>query len=52
MRTQAESTDIANNMFGLIKMEILWYSSQYTLMYRKRNGKLRMISGQFVEVQV
>jgi hypothetical protein len=31
MRTQAESTDIAHNMFGQIKVKILWYSSRHML---------------------
>jgi len=52
MRTQAEFTDIAHNMFGQIKMEIPWYNSRHTLISRKRGGKLRMISGQFVVVRV
>jgi len=52
MRTQAESTYIAHNMFGQIKMEIPWYINWHTLIYRKRDGKLRMIGGQFVVVRV
>jgi hypothetical protein len=44
MRTQAEPTYIAHNMFGQIKMEIPfgqikmeipWYNSQHTLIYKK-----------------
>ena len=31
MRTQAESTYIAHNMFGQIKMEIPWYNSWHRL---------------------
>jgi len=38
MRTQAESTDIAHNMFGQIKMEIPWYINRHTLISRKRDG--------------
>ena len=52
MRTQTESTDIAFNMFGQIKMEIPWYINRHTLVSRKRGGKPRMISGQFVVVRV
>ena len=52
MRTQAESTDIAHNMFGQIKMEIPWNNSRHTLISRKRGCKPRMISGQFVVVCV
>ena len=52
MRTQAESTDIAHNMFGQIKMRILWYNSRQTLISRKRDGKPRMVNGQFVVVRV
>ena len=52
MRTQAEFTDIAHNMSGQIKMEIPWYNSRHTLISRKRGGKPRMISGQFVVVRV
>ena len=52
MRTQAESTYIAHNMFGQIKMEIPWYINRHTLISRKRDGKLRMIGGQFVVVRV
>ena len=52
MRTQAESTYIAHNMFGEIKMEILWYINLHTLISRKRNGKPRIIGGQFVVVRV
>ena len=36
MRPQAESTYIAHNMFGQIKMEIPWYNSRHTLISRKR----------------
>jgi len=43
MRTQAESTYIAHNMFGQIKMEIPWYINRHTLISRKRDGKPRMI---------
>ena len=50
MCTQAESTDIAHNMFGQIKMKIPWYSSWHALILRKRDGKPRTISGQFVVV--
>ena len=39
-------------MFGQIKMEIPWYISWHTLITRKRGGKPRMISGQFVVVRV
>ena len=52
MRTQAESTYIAHNMFGQIKMEIPWYIIRHTLISRKRDGKPRMIGGQFVVVRV
>ena len=52
MRTQAESTYIAHNMFGQIKMEIPWYINRRTLISRKRDGKPRMIGGQFVVVRV
>jgi len=53
VRTQAESTYVAHNMmFGQIKMEILWFNSWHTLISRKRGGKPRMISGQFVVVRV
>jgi hypothetical protein len=52
MRTQAESTYIVHNMFGQIKMEIRWYNSRHTLISRKRDGKPRMIAGQFVVVRV
>ena len=48
MRTQAEPTYIAHNMFGQIKMEIPWYNSQHTLIYKKRDGKPRMIGGQYL----
>jgi len=43
---------IAHNMFGQIKIEIPWYNSWHTLISRKRGGKPRMISGQFVVVSV
>jgi hypothetical protein len=52
MRTQAEATDIAHNMFGQIKMEIPWYINRHTLISRKRDGKPRMIGGQFVVVRI
>ena len=52
MRTQAESTYIAHNMFGQIKIEIPWYINRHTLISRKRDGKPRMIGGQFVVVRV
>jgi len=40
MRTQAEFTYIAHNMFGQIKMEIPWYIIRHTLIiFRKRDGK-------------
>ena len=39
-------------MFGQIKMEIPWYNSRHTLISRKRDGKPKMISGQFVVVRV
>ena len=52
MRTQAESTYIAHNMFGQIKMEKPWYNSRHTLISRIRDGKPRMIGGQFVVVRV
>ena len=52
IRTQAESTYIAHNMFGQIKMEIPWYINRHTLISRKRDGKSRMIGGQFVVVRV
>jgi hypothetical protein len=52
MRTQPESTYIAHNMFGQIKMEIPWYDSRHTLISRKGDGKPRMIGGQFVVVRV
>ena len=52
MRTQAEFTYIAHNMFGQTKMEILWYINQHTLISRKRDGIPRMIGGQFVVVRV
>jgi hypothetical protein len=48
--TQAESTYVAYNMFGQIKMKIPWYSSWHALILRKRDGKPRTISGQFVVV--
>jgi len=35
-----------------IKMEIPWYINRHTLISRKRDGKLRMIGGQFVVVRV
>jgi hypothetical protein len=31
LRTQAESTYIAHNMFGQIKMKIPWYNNRHTL---------------------
>ena len=37
----------AHNMFGQIKMEIPWYINRHTLISRKRDGKPRMIGGQF-----
>ena len=53
MRTQAESTYIAHNAFGQIKMEMPWYIIRHTLISRKRDGKTRMrIGGQFVVVRV
>ena len=52
MRTQTESTYIAHNMFGQIKMEIPWYINWHTLISKKRDGKPRMIGGQFVVVRV
>jgi len=52
MRTQAESTYIAHNMFEQIKMEKLWYINRHMLISRKRDGKPRMIGGQFVVVRV
>ena len=39
-------------MFGQIKMEIPWYINRHTLNSRKRDGKPRMIGGQFVVVRV
>jgi len=51
MRTQAEFTYIAHDMFGKIKMEIPWYINRHTFMSR-RDGKPRMIGGQFVVVRV
>ena len=39
-------------MFGQIKMEIPWYINRHTLISRKRDGKPRMIGGQFVVVCV
>ena len=51
MRTQAEATYIAHNMFGQIKMEIPWYINR-PLIFRKRDGEPRMIGGQFVVVCV
>jgi hypothetical protein len=52
MCTQAESTDIAHNMFGQIKMKIPWYNSWLTLITSKRDGEPKMVSGQFVVVRV
>jgi hypothetical protein len=52
MHTQAESTDIAHNMFGQIKTEIPWYNSRHTLIPRKRGDKPRILSGQFVVLRV
>jgi hypothetical protein len=40
IHTQSESTYIAHNMFGQIKMEILWYKNRHTLISRKRSSKL------------
>ena len=48
----SESTYIAHNMFGQIKMEIPWYINRHTLISRTRDGKPRMIGGQFVVVRV
>ena len=39
-------------MFGQIKMEIPWYINRHPLISRKRDGKPRMIGGQFVVVRV
>jgi hypothetical protein len=39
-------------MFGQIKMEIPWYINRHMLISRKRDGKPRMIAGQFVVVRV
>ena len=39
-------------MFGQIKMEIPWYIIRHTLISRKRDGKPRMIGGQFVVVRL
>jgi hypothetical protein len=33
-------------------MEIPWYINRHTLISRKRDGKLRVIGGQFVVVRV
>ena len=52
MRPQAKSTYIAHNMFGQIKIKIPKYNSWHTLISRKRDGKPRLISGQFVVVRV
>jgi len=52
MRTQAESTYIAHNMFGQIKIEIPWYIDRHTLISRNRGGEPRMIGGQFVVVRI
>ena len=52
MRTQVETTYIAHNMFGQIKMEIPRYINWHMLISRKRDGKPRMIGGQFVVVRV
>ena len=52
MRTQAESTKIAHNMFGQIKMQIPWYINRHTLISKKRDGKPRIFCGQFVVVRV
>jgi len=41
MRTQAEFTDIAHNMFGQIKMEIPWYNSRHTLISRKKGWQTK-----------
>ena len=43
MRAQAESTDIAHNMFGQIKLKILWYNSRHMLITRKKDGKPKLI---------
>ena len=43
---------MAHNMLGQIKIEIPWYINRHTLIYRKRDGKPRMIGGQFVVVRV
>jgi len=43
MHMQAESTYIAHNMFGQIKIKRLWYSSRHSLNNRKRDGKPRLI---------
>ena len=48
----AESTYIAHNMFGQIKMDIPRYIIWHPLISRKRNGKTRMIGGQFVVERV
>jgi len=45
MRTQAESTYIAHNMFKQIEMEIPWYIIRHTLISRKRDGKPKLIGG-------
>jgi len=47
-----EFTDIAHCMFGQMKMKIPWYSSWLTLINRRRDGKTRMVCGQFVVVRV
>jgi len=52
MRTQAESTYIAHNMFWQIMMEIPWYINRHALISRKRDGKPKMMGGQFVVVRV
>ena len=39
---------MAHNMLGQIKIEIPWYINRHTLISRKRDGKPRMIGGQFV----
>jgi len=35
MRTQAEPTDTVHNMFGQIKMKIVWYSIRHTFIIKK-----------------
>ena len=43
---------VAHNTFGQIKMEIPWYINWQTLISSKRDGKPRMIGGQYVVVRV